>query len=54
MGYLGDRGLYGMEWNGKERTAENAEEDSEVGFLVEDEGEVVPDPVPPCQTSAFL
>lgn len=52
--YLVDDGLFGVEWDGEERTTKNAEEDPEVGFLVEDEGEVSLDPVPPCQTSSFL
>lgn len=52
--YLVDNGLFGMEWDGEERTTQNAEEDPEVRFLVEDEGEVGLDPAPPCQTSSFL
>jgi hypothetical protein len=51
---LADGGFFGMERNGEERTTQNAEEDPEVGFLVEDEGEVGLDPVPPCEASTFL
>ena len=52
--YLGGGGLFGMERNREERATQDAEEDPEVGFLVEDEGEVGLDPVPPCETSTFL
>jgi len=50
---LADGGLFGLEGNGEERATQNAEEEPEVEFLVEDEGgEVGLDPVQPCQASS--